>query len=185
MDLRGVLELLGKRTGVELSIGGNVDDTRWHPARSASVSMSRGDDRKVIGVIGQVADANQNAFGVVRPVFAIDLDLETLMPYMRKVLSYAPVSEFPVVTRDISFIVSERTEFAALEKMMTAQNILVQKVALVDIYRGKGVEEGKKSMTLSITFASADRTLTSEEVEEIMITVAHNLTGQFGAVLRS
>ncbi|MEK7183229.1 MAG: phenylalanine--tRNA ligase subunit beta, partial [Patescibacteria group bacterium] len=185
MDLRGVLELLGERTGIEFSIGGNVDDMRWHQSRSAFVSVGQGDNRKVVGIIGQVADANQEAFGIVRPVFVIDLDLEALMPYMRKALSYVPVSEFPVVTRDISFVVTERTEFAALEKMIAEQNILVQKVELVDIYRGKGVEDGKKSMTLSITFGSTERTLTSEEVEEIMTTVAHSLTGKFGAVLRT
>ncbi len=185
MDLRGVLELLGERTGVEFSIGGNVDDARWHQSRSAFVAMSHGDDRKVVGTIGQVADAHQKAFGIIRPVFAIDLDLEALMPHMRKALSYMPVSEFPVVTRDISFIVTERTEFAALEKMIIEQNILVQKVDLVDIYRGKGVEEGKKSMTLSIMFASTERTLTSQEVEDIMITITHNLTGKFAALLRT
>jgi len=185
MDLRGVLELLGERTGVTFTIGGNIDDIRWHQSRSAFISTAQGDNRKVVGVIGQVADANQEAFGVVRPVFAINLDLEAVMPHMRKALTYVPVSEFPVVTRDISFVVTERTEFAALEEMIKEQNILVQKVELVDIYRGKGVEEGKKSVTLSVTFASTDRTLTSEEVEEVMITIGHKLMGAFGAVLRS
>jgi phenylalanyl-tRNA synthetase beta chain len=185
MDLRGVLELLGKRTGLEFSVGGNVDDDRWHPSRSAFVAVGQGDNRKVVGVIGQVGDATQQAFGIVRPVFALNLDLEALMPHMHKVLAYVPVSEFPVVTRDVSFVVTERTEFAALEQMIKGQNILVQKVELVDIYRGKGVKDGKKSMTLSITFASTERTLTSEEVEEVMTTVAHSLTGQFGALLRS
>ncbi len=185
MDLRGVLELLGEQTGVELSIGGNVDDARWHPSRSAFVAIGQGDDRKVVGAIGQVADANQEAFGIIRPVFAVDLDLEALMPHMRQALSYVPVSEFPVVTRDLSFIVTERTEFAALEQIIKQQNILVQKVDLVDIYRGQGVEAGKKSVTLSITFGALSRTLTSGEVEEIMTTVGHVLTGNFGASLRS
>ncbi len=184
MNLRGVLELLATKTGLNLSVGGSVDDARWHSSRSAYVTLGIDDDRKAIGTIGQVATANQEAFGIVRPVFAIDLDLETIMPYLHKVLAYVAVSEFPVVTRDISFVVTERTEFAALEQMIKGQNILVQKVELVDIYRGKGVEDGKKSMTLSITFASTERTLTSEEVEEVMITVGHNLTGQFGATLR-
>ncbi len=185
MDLRGVLELLGERTGVELSIGGHVDDARWHPSRSAFVAMGHGDDRKVVGAIGQVADTNQEAFGIIRPVFAVDLDLEALMPHMRQALAYVPVSEFPVVTRDLSFIVTERTEFAALEQIIKQQNILVQKVDLVDIYRGQGVEAGKKSVTLSITFGALSRTLTSGEVEEIMTTVGHVLTGNFGASLRS
>ena len=185
MDLRGVLELLGERTGVELSIGGHVDDVRWHPSRSAFVALGHGDDRKVVGAIGQVADTNQEAFGIIRPVFAVDLDLEALMPHMRQALAYVPVSEFPVVTRDLSFIVTERTEFAALEQIIKQQNILVQKVDLVDIYRGQGVEAGKKSVTLSITFGALSRTLTSGEVEEIMTTVGHVLTGNFGASLRS
>jgi phenylalanyl-tRNA synthetase beta chain len=184
-DLRGALELLGERTGIQFSIGGNVDDACWHQSRSALVSIAQGNDRKVVGIIGQVSDTQQAAFGIIRPVFAIDLDLETLMPYMHKVLSYIPVSEFPVVTRDISIVVSERTEFAHLANTITAQNILIKDVALVDIYRGQGVEAGKKSVTLSLTFAAQDRTLTSQEVEEIMITVGHKLVGDFGATLRS
>lgn len=185
MELRGVLELLAERTGLELSIGGNVDDARWHQSRSALVSIGQGDDRKTVGVIGQVADVTQAAFGIARPVFAVDLDLEFLMAHMHQVLSYVPVSEFPIVTRDVSFVVTERTEFAALEIMIKSQNVLVQKVELVDIYRGQGVEPGKKSVTLSITFGSPERTLTSPEVEEIMITVGHKLVGDFSAILRS
>lgn len=185
MDLRGVLELFARRTGLDLVIGGKVDDARWHSSRSALVTLGQGDNRKVVGTIGQVADAHQLAFGIARPVFAIDLDLEYLMAHMRQALSYIPVSEFPVVTRDISFVVTDRTEFGALESMIKSQNVLVQKVELVDIYRGQGVESGKKSLTLSITFGSKDRTLTGPEVEEIMITVSHTLTGQFSASLRS
>lgn len=185
MELRGVLELFARRTGLELAIGGKVEDTRWHTSRSALVTLGQGDNHKVVGTIGQVADAHQLAFGIARPVFAIDLDLEYLMAHMRQALSYIPVSEFPVVTRDISFVVTDRTEFGALESMIKSQNVLVQKVELVDIYRGQGVESGKKSLTLSITFGSKDRTLTGPEVEEIMITVSHTLTGQFSASLRS
>lgn len=184
MQLRGVLELLGERTGVNFMFGGNVDDARWHPARSTMIAIGEGDNRKIMGVIGQVSDAHQAAFGITREVFAIDLDLEAFMPHLHKVLSYVPVSEFPIVTRDISFVVTERTEFAALAASIKAQNVLVQSVALVDIYRGKGVEDGKKSMTLTVTLA-AQRTLTSEEVEEVMTTIAHSLTGQFGAIMRS
>lgn len=184
-EMRGVLELLGQRTGIVLHIGGQVADNRWNAARSACVAITHGDDRMVIGTIGQVATVNQEAFGIVKPVFVIDLDLETLLPYLRRALSYAPVSEYPVVTRDISCLVSERTEFVALENMIKAQNVLVQKVDLVDIYRGQGVGEGKKSVTLSVTFGSLDRTLTSEEVSEIMTSLEHKLVGDFGAVVRS
>jgi phenylalanyl-tRNA synthetase beta chain len=184
-DMRGVLELLGQRTGMTFHIGGQVADNRWNSARSAYVSVAQGDDRMVIGTIGQVANTNQAAFGIVKPVFVLDLDLETLLPYLRRALSYTPVSEYPFITRDVSFIVSERTEFVVLENMMKAQNVLVQKVDLVDIYRGQGVGEGKKSVTLSITFGSPDRTLTSDEVAEIMTTIEHKLVSDFGALVRS
>jgi phenylalanyl-tRNA synthetase beta chain len=185
MDLRGLLELLGERTGVSFQIGGKVEDTRWHPSRSALVAMGEGDERKLVGTIGQVADIHQQAFGILKPVFAIDLDLEALMPHLRQVLSYLPVSEFPVVTRDLSFIVSERTEFAALAQKINAQDTLIQNVGLVDIYRGQGVEEGKKSVTLSLTFGSSERTLTSDEVENVMAIVKQMLVGEFAASLRS
>lgn len=184
-ELRGVLELMARKAGLQFSFGGQVTDTRWHSARSTQIAFGEGDVRKVVGTLGQVGDVYQQAFGILRPVFVAEIDLEMLMPHMRTALSYMPVSEFPVVTRDISFVVTERTEFTALERMVKAQNILVQSVALVDIYRGKGVEEGKKSLTLSVMFASTERTLTSEEVEEVVTTISHGLVGQFGAVLRS
>ncbi|MFZ2681540.1 MAG: phenylalanine--tRNA ligase subunit beta [Patescibacteria group bacterium] len=184
-QLRGVLELFARKTGMTVQVAGEVADSHWHPVRSVTVSAMLDGVNVVVGSIGQVADAYQRAFGIIRPVFVLDLDLERLLPHLRQTLAYTPVSEFPIVTRDLSCVVSDRTQFVDLESVIKSQNILVRAVQLVDIYRGKGVEEGKKSVTLSMTFASPERTLTSEEVEEIMLTIGHTLTGKFGAVLRS
>lgn len=185
MDLKGVLETFGQKTGLTFAIGGQSDDDRWHPSRHALVSLDHAGDKKIVGTIGQVTDLIQERFGIMRPVFVLDLDLEALMPLMHQALRYEPVSEFPVVTRDISFLVSERASYAELSSLIKQQNVLIQKVDLVDIYRGEGVAEGQKSMTLSVTLAAVGRTLTSAEVDEVMITVGHTLTGKFNATLRS
>ncbi len=184
MNLRGTLELLGNRSGLKFTVAGEADE-HWHPSRSALVQVEVDGSKQTVGTLGQVANAYQQAFGIVRPVFVLELDFEALLTHFKQTSTYQPVSEFPIVQRDLSFVVSERTAFEALVEKLKAQNVLITKIELVDIYRGEGVAKGQKSVTLSITFASEERTLTSAEVEEVMITLGHILTGEFKATLRS
>ncbi len=181
--IRGALSVVAQRTGLRISLERIADQLPWHPGRSAKIIAQLGNEKTEIGFIGQVALANQDAFGIVRPVFACVLDIERCIPFMKQRRSYAPVSAFPTVQRDLSFALPERIEYADIITLLQKQP-LVRDVDLIEIYRGKGVTDGQKSLTFSFTFGTSDRTLTSEEVETTIRGILEAMKVKFDAEVR-
>lgn len=179
MRTKGVVEMLAAKTGLTFAFVREDADARWHPTRTATVRV--GD--QVVGRIGEVAANVQSAFGVDRRVMAAVLDLEALFPLMRLTHRYVPVSEYPAITRDVSVLLDEQKAFDEIASALRGG--MVADVRLADIYRGNGVPEGKKSVTLSLTVQAPDRTLTSEEAQTELDRIGKVLEMQFGGILRS
>ena len=179
MALRGVLETFAQKTGISFNFVREDEAERWHQGRTAAIMF--GDER--VGTIGQVEGAFQDAFGIHRPVFLAEIDLERLIPHLRHAYRYEPVPEFPVVVRDISVLLGDRVEFSELAKVVRGASGLVSQVEVVEVYRGAEIESGKKSVTFTVTIA-ADRTLTSEEVDEAINTITRELVLKFDGVIR-
>ena len=92
------------------------------------------------------------------------------------------LSRMPVVRRDYAFTVAETLPAAAvLEAVRARVPGFVREVELFDLYRGKGVEPGKKSLALRIVMQDTDRTLTDSEVEVVMASIRELLAQQFQA----
>ncbi len=180
LDLKGVLVELCDRTGLNLQLDRVVADDRWHPTRTARIHVNG----EPLGRLGQVAPDVQAKFGVKRPVVALELDLEAVIGAMHQVRRYRPIAEFPAVTRDLSIVVDDRTEYDDVVKIIRLQSELVESVKLVDVYRGVGVDDGKKSVTVSLTLRAKDKTLSSGEVDEVLKSVAERLAQDFGAIIR-
>ncbi len=186
MGLKGTLERLGKETGITFSLTRVNEAPRFHPGRAADIHAELNGVRTLAGMMGEISPAVESAFGLEKQVFLIDLNLEALLPHLKKSLRYEPLTSFPVSRRDISFVVNERIAFEDLTSVIGASTTLQlhNSITLVDIYRGAGVDNGKKSLTLSLTFSAADRTLTSDEVESEIKRITTALEGKFGATMR-
>lgn len=177
--VRGTLEQFAAKTGLSIRLSREAIGEHWHPTRSATIFVND----KALGMIGEVAENIQSAFGVDRRVFVVLLELEELFGEMHLTHRYVPVSEFPSITRDLSVAVDEQVAFADLAE--AAKGEMVTSVGLVDVYRGTGVAEGKKSVTLSLTMSVPDRTLTSEEAQAVLDRTSSVLAERFGGILRS
>ena len=79
----------------------------------------------------------------------------------------------------------ERTPAAALEQAVRKTSVLLVEYDLFDLYRGKGIEEGHKSMAVHMAFRSAQKTLQAEEVDEQMRKIRQVLEKEFGATIRA
>lgn len=180
MALRGVLEALAQKTGIAFAFVREDDADRWHPGRTAAVMF----DGERVGMLGQVEGAFQHAFGIHRPVFLAEIDVERLIAHLRHAYRYQPVPEFPVVARDISVLLGDRVEFAELERVVRAASGLVSGIAIVEMYRGAEIEAGKKSVTFTVTFMASDRTLTSVEVDDALGVITRELVLKFDGVIR-
>ena len=180
MRLRGVVEHFATKSGVSLTFDRAGENDHWHSGRTVSITF----DGVHIGTLGQVANDFQNSFGVNRPVFLAEMNLEALFPAMRHAHRYQALPAFPVVTRDIAILVDEKTEFEKISSVVRGAKDIVTDCRVVELYRGEEIPSGKKSVTIGVTLMAPDRTLTSDEVDDVMTAVTRELALRVDGVIR-
>ena len=179
---KGALKQLFYQIGItQWELCRNTDGTRWHQGRSAEILVNG----KEVGVIGQVSRSVANGFGLDVDAVLVDLDFESLVPLMTQAKAFTPVPQYPSVKRDLAFVVQERTEAAAIEEAVFKTGSLIESFDLFDVYRGKGTDEGQKSMAAHLSFRSDEKTLSAEEVDAELNKIRDVLTSEFGATMRS
>ena len=152
-----------------------------HPGKTALFKKGR----DVIATVGEVHPAVLSAYGITKPVYIFELDATTVMKYMAKDLKYKALPKYPATSRDLAMLVDVDVNAADIEKAMTkaaGQNLT--QITLFDVYTGKQVEEGKKSLAFSLTFQSNDKTLTDAEIDPAIEKSVAKLQKDFNANLR-
>jgi len=151
-----------------------------HPGRSAAIFL----DGLRIGIVGELHPRLQQKYELPRPPMIFELDIEPLL--LRALPQYQLVSRFPTMTRDISILVAEGVPAQAmLDAMNKARPAFVKDIGLFDLYRGKGVAEGEKSLAFRVVIQDTARTLTDQEADAIKAGLLQILEAQFGAKLRA
>ena len=185
-DLKGAVEAILKdiraeEVHFEGPDGEYLPCTAYHPGRLASVWAGP----HCVGVLGQIHPNVAKNFGVDGELYCAELDFDALMKAQGAGAEYVPLPRFPSVTRDIAVVCDETTTVGALEKAIRkGAKGLLKEVALFDIYRGKGIDEGKKSVAFNLVLRADDRSLTSEEADEDVTSILETLERDCGAKLR-
>ncbi len=144
-------------------------------------------DGKEIGQAGIFSEAVRQKldFKDVTPCGA-ELDFDELMALKAGPIKIRPIPRFPAIDRDLSIVVAETTRWsdiaAAVQNAAPAE---LENVQFVDIYRGKGIPAGKKSLTLSLRFRDEDGTLTHETVDQYQAAILASLNKAVAAELRT
>ena len=152
-----------------------------HPGKTAFFKKGR----DVIATVGEAHPAVLAAYGITKPVYLFELDAKTVMKYMAKNFKYKALPKYPATTRDLAMLVATDVQAADIEKAMTkaaGQNL--HHITLFDVYTGKQVEQGKKSLAFSLTFQSNDKTLTDAEIDKDIEKIVAKLRKDFDANLR-
>ncbi len=124
-------------------------------------------------------------YGVDAEFYCAELELNALLAAKGADPEYVPLPKFPAVTRDIAVVCDEAVTVGALEDgIRKGAKGLLKDCKLFDIYRGKGVPEGKKSVAFNLVLRADDRSLTSEEADEDVKSILDALEKELGAVLR-
>ena len=180
--LKGAVEAILKDIRAkEVRFEAEQENPSYHPGRCATVWS--GTD--CIGCLGQVHPLAAKNFGVDAELYCAELSFDELMQAQGEGVEYVPLPKFPSVARDIAVVCAEEVTVGALEACIRkGAKGLLKDVKLFDVYRGKGIDEGKKSVAFSLTLRADDRSLTAEEADADVQAILDALKAQLGAVLR-
>jgi phenylalanyl-tRNA synthetase beta chain len=149
-----------------------------HPGRSARILQ----DGRAIGWIGELHPQWQQQYDLAQAVVWFEVELGVLE--QGRLPKAADVSRFPGVRRDMAVLVDEAVTAQSLLHAMRAENVTnVVELSLFDLYRGKGVEQGKKSLAFRVLLQDTQKTLTEAEIDQSVARLLAVLQQQ-GAQLR-
>ena len=158
-----------------------IDNPSFHPGRCAKVTIDGVD----VGFVGQIHPLVAQNYDMDCDVYCAQINFTKLMELQLDAPKYTPLPKYPTVNRDLSFVCEEALTVADAENVIeAAAGKLLRSIRLFDIYRGKGIEEGQKSMAFSLELRADDRTLTDTDSEQVITKVLTALKEKLGASLR-
>lgn len=175
-DLDSLLALLGEPGGCRFTPA----TLPWlHPGRSAQVERA---DR-VLGHVGHLHPALLHALDLEQEVVVFELDFALLSP--RTVPAARELSRFPSVRRDLAVVVPQALPWAAIrESLVRSVGARLRAVLPFDVYQGKGLEIGSKSIAMGLIFQDDSRTLAEQDIESAVASALDGLVRDCGASLR-
>lgn len=155
--------------------------TSYHPGRCAQVF--HGDC--CLGTVGEVHPKVVEAFGFEGKAYLAELELVWMIEKSNLDRKYNPLPKFPAMSRDLAVLVrDEVTNAEMLEILKQNGGKILESVALFDVYKGKQIEAGHKSMAYALVYRAGDRTLTDAEVSKVFEAQLAALSTAVGAKLR-
>jgi phenylalanyl-tRNA synthetase beta chain len=183
-DIKGVVEVLCHAL--------EISDPEFTPASSPFLAPGRGatvnSGGVALGLLGllRLAIAEAHGFPTGEEVYVAELDVDALASRVGGAeLRAMPLPKFPSIVRDLSILVGDALPAAAVRgTIRSAAPSVLQSIVEFDRYLGKGIPEGRVSLSLRLTFRSAERTLTDDEVDAAMAAIVAALERQHGAQRR-
>lgn len=179
-DLKGDLE------GV-LALGGGKDRFRFAPAEhpalhpGQSACVYQGD--RIVGWIGALHPRVQDELGLSGRTFVFELELAAIQS--ARVPAFRPMSRYPSIRRDLALVVEAQVTHAQVaDCVRQSAGDLLQDVVLFDVYQGKGIPEGCRSLGMGLIWQDFSRTLTDSDVDGLVEGVIDRLSRDLNAQLR-
>lgn len=147
-----------------------------HPGQSALISVNN----DIVGLIGKIHPSVES-----EDVYILEIDLDKLLSKKVSKMKYKEISKYPEVKKDIAIVVDDKVTSKDIEvNIKKAGGSLLSSSEVFDIYTGKGIPDGKKSLAYSLTFASQNRTLTDDEINKAVEKIIERLEKELKAELR-
>ena len=181
-EVRGVVELLLNRLDPHRDVR-VIPDPRPGYSRAAAGRIEWGG--QIVGYLGKIDRAVAEKLGLRELPAAAELELLPLVEGARRIPQQKPLPSFPAVRRDLSLVVPESTRYEKIESIIRAQKPdLMEDLEYVTTYRGRPLEKGQKSVTVTLVFRSPTGTLTGEQVDATVQRVVDAAKAELGATLR-
>lgn len=181
-DAKGIVETLFEVVGLSgARFVPESENPTFHPGRFTSILVGK----KEIGVLGQIHPTVCDNYDIDTEIYVAQINLPDLLTYAKSTKTYSPLPKYPAVTRDLAILVDDTILAADVEAIMKKKaKKLFAGLTLFDVYKGKQVPEGKKSMAYKLTLQSMDKTLTDTEINETIQEILSALEKELGATLR-
>ncbi len=177
---KGLVEEVLRLLGVEAKFK-RADEPFLHPGRSAAVIAGG----RQVGWVGEIHPAVADSFELRGRVYAAELDLDLLIGSELPTAQYVPLPKHPPVERDLALLVPlDVTAESVLAVIRREGGSLLQRVELFDVYEGKQVPQGYRSLAFTMTYQGEDRTLTDEEVTALQERIERALASELGVRVR-
>ena len=161
-DLKGLLEEFIEQFGLRGVAYAKRAEVTALFVESATVALG---GKMLLGEMGQLQPVLAKKYDLRDTVFLAELNLDTLLARRNPARNFKPLPQFPATGRDVAMLVPEATTHdAVLAAVKQAKPANLEGTELFDVFRGKGVPEGQKSMAYAFTYRAPDRTLTDADV---------------------
>ena len=157
-----------------------------HPGRSGTIQIG---PQNVLGYFGELHPRALEALGADGPLIAFEVILDRIPDAKQRPTRAKPVLElsaFQPVSRDFAFIVDRAVK--AGDIVRAAQGVdkkLITNVTVFDVYEGKGIDDGKKSVAIAVTIQPREKTLTDQEIDAVAAKIVAEVTKKIGGTLRA
>jgi len=180
-DVKGIIETVFQ--GLKVERWEIVPDNypAFHPLRNGKIIIGG----KEVGIFGEIHPEIINNYHIPGKVNLFEIDFENLLPDIPSDVKYCILPKYPSVQRDLALVV--KGEILSADIIKTIKSIdekLIKKITLFDIFKGKQIGDGYKSLAYSVVFQVEDRTLTDQEVEETYKKIREKLMVRFNAKIR-
>jgi phenylalanyl-tRNA synthetase beta chain len=181
-DLMALLDELG---APPLQVAQGSASPWWHPGRSARLQLG---PKNVVAEFGELHPRILKALDADGPMLGFELDLGALPEPKKKATKTRPalaLSSLMPLSRDFAFLVDAKTAAGDLVRpILGADKALITDVRIFDVYQGKGVPEGQKSLAVEVTIQPVEKTLTDAEIEALSARIVSAAEKAVGAKLR-
>jgi len=180
-DLKGIIEILMDSLG---AAGYRVEKTE-HPSLKENMSIAINAGGRVCGVFGEVKEDVARKFDIKRKVYLAEISLDALLGCANLKKTFVGLPKYPSVKRDIAILLDDTINASGIYDVIKEEaRQLVKSVEVFDLYKGRQIQEGKKSLAYTIQYRSDERTLNDKEVNDIHKKVQDALIKRLGAQIR-
>lgn len=153
---------------------------------SAALDIQAKGKGKSLGTLSVISKKLLKAHDINAEVYFAELDWDMLMKEIKKhTITYADISKFPAVKRDLALLLDKNITFDQIEKTAyKAERKLLKEVSLFDVYEGKNLPEGKKSYAVNFVLQDEEKTLNDKQIDTVMSKIQKSLEDELSAKLR-
>ena len=150
---------------------------QMHPGQTAEISVNN----DIIGMVGKLHPSIEK-----ENVYVLEINLDKLLSKKTGKMKFKEISKYPTISKDLAILIDKNISSDEIAKAIKkAAGSLLTNTEIFDVYEGANIPEGKRSIAYSLSFGANDRTLTDEEINNIMNKVIENLQNKMGAELRA